>query len=273
MGESRAADVRPIGVVRCEVRERSAMPRGGVEATIDVFPEYAEALDGIEVNTHLIVVAWLHQAERRTQRVTPQRMGGDERGVFATRSPDRPNPVGIAVARLLSRDILRLRVRPVDFVDGTPVIDLKPYSSAWDSVFSARTAHDLPGALYDPAREFPRLMQEAESFHGERCRGVAMAVRLHYHVRALWGVSAKEPALSLVVGRDGCLADSLQALFGARLGDGRLLVGDGETFRVRHGGRELAFRPRPTEGMTEEDVLSRDIDELFAIREGDIEGP
>jgi len=273
MEQTSTPQVRPIGVVRCGVRERSAMPHGGVEAIIEVFPEYADALDGIDVNTHLIVVAWLHRADRSTQRVTPQRMGGDERGVFATRSPDRPNPVGISVARFLSRDGLRLRLRPVDFVDGTPVIDLKPYSSAWDGVFSARTMHDLPGRLNEPAREFPRLMQEAESFHGERCRGVAMAVRLHYHVRALWGVAAKEPGLRLVVGRDGCLADSLQALFGARLGDGRLLVGDGDTFRVRHGARELAFRPRPTEGMAVEDILSRDIGELFEIQAGDTEGP
>ena len=86
-------------------------------------------------------------------------------------------------------------------------------------------------------------------------------------------MGAKEPGLRLVVGRDGCLADGLQALFGARLGDGRLQVGEGDTFRVRHGARELAFRPRPTEGMAVEDILSRDIGELFEIREGDIQGP
>ncbi len=271
MDERDAPQLHPIGVVRCDVRGRSDMPRGGVEATIEVFPQYADALEGIEVNTHLIVIAWLHRAERRTQRVTPQHMGGGERGVFATRSPDRPNPVGIAVARLLSRDGLLLRVRPVDFVDGTPVIDLKPYSPAWDGAFSARTAHDLLNRVDEPAHEFPRLMQVAEAFHGERCVGVAMAVRLHYHVRALWRVAAKDPGLSLVVGRDGCLADGLQALFGARLGDGRLRVGASDAFRVSYGGRELAFRPRPAGGMTVDDILSRDIAELFEIEEGGVE--
>lgn len=273
MEESSAPQLHPVGVVRCDVRERSDMPRGGVEATIEVFPRYADAVDGIDVNTHLIVVAWLHRAERRTQRVTPRRMGGDERGVFATRSPDRPNPVGIAVARLLSLDGLRLRVCPVDFVDGTPVIDLKPYSPAWDGAFSARTAHDLPGALYDPAREYPRLIQEAEAFHGERCVGVAKAVRLHYHVRALLGVAAKDAGVRIVTGRDGCLTDGLQALFGARLGDGRLEVGADDTFRVRHGGRELRFRPRPTGSMSVDDILSADVAALFDIEEGDVESP
>jgi tRNA-Thr(GGU) m(6)t(6)A37 methyltransferase TsaA len=265
MAKSDTFEIRPVGVVRCDVRERSDMPRGGVEATIEVFPQFADALDRIEDSSHVIVVAWLHRAERRTQRVTPYHMGLSERGVFATRSPDRPNPVGIAVARLLSRDGLRLRVWPVDFVDGTPVIDLKPYSSAWDGAFSARTAQDRPQSLNEPAREFPRLLQEGEGFHGERCVGVAMAVRIHYHVRALWDVAAKDPGLSVVVGQDGCLADGLQALFGVRLGDGRLQVSDRDTVRIRHGGREIAFRPRAVEGLTVDDVLARDIGELFEI--------
>jgi tRNA-Thr(GGU) m(6)t(6)A37 methyltransferase TsaA len=261
-----AVTATPIGVVHSPVAETAGMPRGGVEAEVEVFAEFAEGLASIEGNTHLILVAWLHRSGQG-QLKWPAQAPPAEVGVFSSRSPRRPNPIGVSAVRLLGREGNRLRVRPVDFVDGTPVLDIKPYSSAWDSVFSARTRRSLSAEVDPPERELPRLLLEGENFHGERCRGVALAARLSYHVRTLWGVAQLDPRLRVSVGGDGCLADALQGVFGATLGSGRLEVGDGEEVSVRLEDRELVARPRAPAGESVQEILSRDIDELFELTE------
>lgn len=256
----------PIGVVRSPIAQAAEMPRGGLEAEVEVFAEFADGLAGIEGSTHLILVAWLHRAGQGDLK-WPAETPPAEVGVFSTRSPRRPNPIGVSAVRLLAREGNRLRVSPLDFVDGTPVLDIKPYSSAWDSIFSARTLRSLSPEADPPERELPRLLLEGENFHGERCRGVALAARLNYHVRTRWRVAQMEPRLRLRVGRDRCLADGLQAVFGATLGSGRLEVSDGEEVSLRLGDRELVARPRALAGESVEEILTGDIDELFELTE------
>lgn len=125
------ARLRRIGVIRSGLVERSAAPRQGSEgapdAWLDVEPWAAEALDRIEAGDELIVITWLHQADRRVLKVHPR---SDPRnpltGVFATRSPDRPNPIGLHAVTVRSIDGTRLRIGPIEAVDGTPVVDIKP---------------------------------------------------------------------------------------------------------------------------------------------------
>lgn len=258
--------LQPIGVVRCAVKRAAEMPRGGVKAEVEVFAEFADGLASIEGNSHLILVAWLHEAGQGELK-WPDKTPPAEVGVFSTRSPRRPNPIGLCAVRLLGREGNRLRVSPVDFVDGTPVLDIKPYSSAWDSVFSARSLRSLSPEPDPPEREMPRLLLQAENFHGERCRGVALAARLNYHVRTRWGVAQMDPRVRVAVGRDGCLADGLQALFGATLSSGRLTVTDADEVLVRLEGRELRARPLASAGESVEEVLSKEIGELFELTE------
>ncbi len=123
--------LRPIGVIRSTVRTRREAPRQGSEgapdAWLEVHPWAAEALDGISAGKEILVLTWLHEARRDVLRVHPR----SERrrpltGVFATRSPDRPNPLGlhpVTVRRVAGR---RLLIGPIEAVDGTPVVDLKP---------------------------------------------------------------------------------------------------------------------------------------------------
>jgi L-fuculose-phosphate aldolase len=105
----------------------------GLEADIEVGERYAAALDGIEERKRLLVICWLHLAGRDRLTIHPR---GDvtqpEKGVFATRSPVRPNPVAVYTVELLGVEGRRLRVRGLDAVDGTPVIDIRPHISRLD---------------------------------------------------------------------------------------------------------------------------------------------
>ena len=122
--------VHAVGVVRSGLTDVDAAPRQGDEgapaAWVEVHPEAAAAADGIAVGDRLVLLTWLDRADRTVTRVHPR---GDESlpltGVFATRSPHRPNPVGLHPVTVIERDGDRLRVEPLEAVDGTPVIDIK----------------------------------------------------------------------------------------------------------------------------------------------------
>lgn len=120
----------PIGVVRSPLNDPAEAPRqgreAGIEAEIEVFPQFAEALQGIGVRERLLVVCWLHRSRRDLLQVPAKDGAAPPRGVFSTRSPNRPNPLAVYPVELLSVCGNRLRVRGIDAVDGTPVVDLKP---------------------------------------------------------------------------------------------------------------------------------------------------
>jgi tRNA-Thr(GGU) m(6)t(6)A37 methyltransferase TsaA len=125
------AQLRPIGVIRSTIKSRSEAPKQGTEGAPDVWlevhPFAAEAMDGLSVGDEIIVVTWLHRARRDVMKVHP-RSDPQRRltGVFATRSPDRPNPLGlhpVTVRRIVKN---RLRIGPIEAIDGTPVVDIKP---------------------------------------------------------------------------------------------------------------------------------------------------
>jgi tRNA-Thr(GGU) m(6)t(6)A37 methyltransferase TsaA len=123
--------LQPVGFVRSSLRQREGAPRQGSEgapdAWLDIDPTYAEALEGLREGDDLIVITWLHQAKRDILKVHPR---GNQHlpltGVFATRSPDRPNPLGLHRVTLRALAGNRLRVGPLEAIDGTPVVDIKP---------------------------------------------------------------------------------------------------------------------------------------------------
>lgn len=124
-------EITPIGVVRSTLRDRRDAPRqafeGGIEATLEIDPAFIPALDRVTPGTELIVVTWLHEADRTVLRVHPR---DDERiplaGVFATRSPDRPNPIGLhRVTVTGAGPPTSIQVDALEAIDGTPILDLK----------------------------------------------------------------------------------------------------------------------------------------------------
>lgn len=126
-----SATLRRIGTIRSELTSRSEAPRQGSEgapdAWLDIEPWAAEALDGLTAGDEIIVITWLHQARRDVFKVHPRSDPAHRlTGVFATRSPDRPNPLGLHPVTLRAVEGNRLRIGPIEAVDGTPVVDLKP---------------------------------------------------------------------------------------------------------------------------------------------------
>jgi tRNA-Thr(GGU) m(6)t(6)A37 methyltransferase TsaA len=121
----------PIGFLHSPLKERGEAPNqghgGAPDAWLEVNASVAAGLEGIAVGDELIVITWLHQAQRDILKTHPR---NDETvplvGVFATRSPDRPNPLGLHRVTVLSIDAERLQVGPIEAIDGTPVVDIKP---------------------------------------------------------------------------------------------------------------------------------------------------
>jgi tRNA-Thr(GGU) m(6)t(6)A37 methyltransferase TsaA len=256
-----AGDIRltVIGVVHSPIKDHAAMPMGGVPATIEISPEFAPALANIATNSHLIILGWFHQAPRDRLQVAGRHAppGAALRGVFGLRAPSRPNPIGCTVAQLLDiNDPVpnRLHLDRLDFIDGTPIVDIKRYSPAIDSVFAAYTSRDAAFPTHDLPDELARA---AVNFHGEWCAGVAAGVVLLTEALTTWGIAARHPDLRVQVGHDGCLADALQGMTGATLGTGRLTVCDDPTVRLTFGPHTWAFHPTFAPGVPPDAILAQ----------------
>ena len=126
----------PIGVIHSpfewakDVPIQSAAAKG-VEGSVEVFPEYVEGLKDVEGFSHLILVSHCHLAQKYSLLVKPF-LDKDLRGVFSTRAPSRPNPVGVSVVRLIKRENNLLYIQDVDILDGTPLLDIKPFVPQFD---------------------------------------------------------------------------------------------------------------------------------------------
>ena len=121
----------PIGVVSSPLTDPAAAPKQGSEGAPDAWlvlePGVAAGLDGMRPGDEIIVLTWLHRARRDVLRVHPRDdPSNPERGVFTTRSADRPNPIGLHRVAVAAIDGARVRVRGLEAIDGTPVVDLKP---------------------------------------------------------------------------------------------------------------------------------------------------
>ena len=124
-------ELRPIGHVESALTDPSGAPKqgseGGPDAWLVIQPRLLGALDGIEPGQRVIVLTWLHLARRDGLRVHPRDDTRNPlRGVFSTRSAERPNPIGLHEVEVLAIEGTRMRVRPLEAVDGTPVLDVKP---------------------------------------------------------------------------------------------------------------------------------------------------
>jgi tRNA-Thr(GGU) m(6)t(6)A37 methyltransferase TsaA len=183
--------VTPIGTLRTPFADRASTPRQpaaarGASGTIELFPDgrHEHALADIETFPLIWVLFWFHLNEGWRGKVLPPR-STTRRGVFATRSPYRPNPIGLSVLRLERVEGLVLHVLDVDMIDGTPVIDIKPYlpytdavattSHGWlDDEHAAASAPADPKAAYEVRLE-PRALQQMDYL---RERGVDLAPRV-----------------------------------------------------------------------------------------------
>ncbi len=128
---------RPIGIIRTPFKSKEGVPiqpvyGKGVKGYVEVFPEYVEGLKDLEGFSHLILVYHFHLSNGYKLLVKPY-LDENLRGVFSTRAPRRPNPIGISIVRLIERVGSTLHISDVDMVDGTPLLDIKPYVPDFDN--------------------------------------------------------------------------------------------------------------------------------------------
>ena len=126
-----SASLRPIGVIRSTLTSRHDAPKQGSEgapdAWLEIYPWAVDGLMGLKPGDDIIVITWLHLGNRETFQVHPRRDARNPlMGVFATRSPDRPNPLGLHPVVIRAIEGTRLLVGPMEVVDHTPVVDIKP---------------------------------------------------------------------------------------------------------------------------------------------------
>jgi len=150
---------KPIGTVRSPFKEPCGTPiqppgARGVEGTVEIFPEYKEGLKDIDGFSHIVLIYHFHLSDEFSLEVKPY-LDDRIRGVFATRAPARPNPIGISIVRLVRVEGQRLLIRDVDIVDGTPLLDIKPYVPDFDSPEAERI-----GWLEKNLKELPKTRDD-----------------------------------------------------------------------------------------------------------------
>jgi len=136
-------EYKPIGIVHTPFAEREGMPiqpagAKGVQGTIELFEEYHDGLKDLDGFSHLILIYHFHQSSGFKMQVTPF-MDSTLRGVFSTRAPSRPNPIGLSIVKLNRIEDGVLFVENLDLLDGTPLLDIKPYVPKFDQQTQVKT--------------------------------------------------------------------------------------------------------------------------------------
>ncbi|MDF9409510.1 MAG: putative tRNA (adenine(37)-N6)-methyltransferase [Pelotomaculum sp. PtaB.Bin013] len=206
--------ITPVGIVHSPYNDPATIPVQNYSVTIEVFPAYVQGLWGIEAHSHLWILSWFHKARRDLLRTVPGRVNPDapEYGVFGLRAAGRPNPIGLSLVELVKVEDNILHVRGLDAIDGSPVVDIKPYFEH-DIIFSPRAPYIRPK---DRVMRYRMLFKQAYNHHQEECRDFQLALRMAMVAVDEFG-KLNSPELKVSVKGSGCLADTIQGLSRARL--------------------------------------------------------
>jgi tRNA-Thr(GGU) m(6)t(6)A37 methyltransferase TsaA len=206
--------VKPVGIVRSGLQELNQVPVGGGNAVIEIYPEYKRGLLRIEENSHLWLQLWFHKAIRTLLSTVPGKVNPNlpEYGVFSLRAFSRPNPIALTLVRLERVEDNLLIVSGLDAIDGTPVVDIKPYYEQ-EIVFSPVTPYIRP--LKREMRQ-EIFMKQALNHHQEKCAWFLLGVRMALVADDYFG-QLNSNDLKVKVNGPLCLADVMQGLSNARL--------------------------------------------------------
>lgn len=204
----------PVGTVHSLYVDPAANPGLNHMATIEIFPEYVQGLLRIEAHSHLWILSWFHEARRDFLQTAPKRVNANfpECGVFGLRAAGRPNPIGLSLVELVKVENNILHVRNLDAIDGSPVLDIKPYFEH-DIIFSPRAPYIRP---QNKIMRYRLFFRQAYYHHQEECTDFYVALRMAMAAEEIFG-ALNYPELRISVKGSGCLADTLQGLFRARL--------------------------------------------------------
>lgn len=258
--------LRAVGVVHAETIPKEEL-RFGQKACIEIFEEYACALDRFEEHTHFWILCWLDRAKRDVLSAYSWHLREEKDapyGVFALRSPCRPNPISLTLVRLLRVEGNRLYVDGLDIFDETPVLDVKPYMKG-DVVFSPKAPYIRPQSA-----EFVRRMfhKKARMHHQEECASLALAVRMALAAEEYLGDITAD-GVSVRVRGDGCFADTLQGLTNARFANPPRFcyegIGHCACEWTKDGLSMTTIAKADPAGRTHDETMAMDGDGLFAI--------
>jgi len=129
-------EIKPIGVIRTPFTSKNKIPiqasKSDITAEAEVFPEYSEGLDSLDGFSHTILLYWFHRAQSPKLKVTPF-LDTKERGLFSTRAPSRPNPIGLSIVKIIRIEDNIVRFKGADMLNDTPLIDIKPFVPEFDN--------------------------------------------------------------------------------------------------------------------------------------------
>ena len=264
-GADEVINLKPIGRVECDINRTAPQMSSGWPATIRVLPEYEAALHRIGEYSHLWILCWFHESQRDLLRVRPSRSEADlpEYGVFALRSPVRPNPISLTTVKLHAVEGDLLHVSGLDAIDGTGVLDIKPYFGS-DVIFAFRSPY-LRAATQERRQEM--FWRMAMDHHGEDCRFLQLAVRMAMQAEALLG-NIQDEHVQLVVRGPACLADALQGMTRARLANPSRFVflGDRGEMEVVWSDQVRMMRMTLRPEALEKRILEVAEEELFEVK-------
>jgi len=134
--------MHPVGLIHSPFTDKATTPiqpcRSQALGRVEVYPQYEQGLEGLDGFSHIILLYVLHRSEGYSLRVTPF-LDDQQHGLFATRHPCRPNPIGLSIVRLIKREGNWLEIEGVDMLDQTPLLDIKPYVPDFDQCSDVRT--------------------------------------------------------------------------------------------------------------------------------------
>lgn len=128
-------EIEPIGIIRTPFTSKDKIPiqagKSDIVAEVEVFPEYSPGLESLDGFSHIILLYWFHRAKSPKLKITPF-LDTQERGLFSTRAPSRPNPIGLSIVKLIQVQGNTVTFQGADMLNDTPLIDIKPYVPEFD---------------------------------------------------------------------------------------------------------------------------------------------
>lgn len=218
----------PIGCVRSPYKKTNDIPIKRGISKIEILDDYIPGLTGLMSSSHAIILGYLFLANRDTLKAS-LRLGEREneaKGIFSVRSSARPNPIGFTVAKLLEVKNGVIKVEGLDFIDGTPIIDIKPYSPGWDSVHCATRVRRVSFHEMQPEKSLGLLLRDAINFSGKLDNKGLMVVAMVFLLATKYQIDPRDPELRMEINRYGTTLDALIGMCGVTFGSGRIKVLD-----------------------------------------------